>query len=149
MITNQARQTGCLAVRESHIAYNKEFYMHKLLSKSHIHSRIASRNHSCCECGQEIAINDHYVHIHGICDGFKLNFIQCNSCHTVFRNAYAVIDTPDDGPCITELPSWIHNIVSAYPCDEDYLEAIASSLDVAPAAIRNLYNASVLQEKIA
>lgn len=123
--------------------------MHKLLSKSNIHSRIANRNHQCCECGKEIATNEHYIHIHGICDGYKLNFIQCNDCHTVFKNAYSVIEDPEEGPCITELSVWINTLVAAYDHHEDFIDAIAASLDVAPDKIRNLYKVTELHEKIA
>lgn len=123
--------------------------MHKLLAKTNIGYRVANQAHACCECGHEIPAGEKFVHIHGICDGFKLNFIHCPDCHTVFKNIYAIIDDHELGPAITELPAWINKLVAEHIDEADFIAAIASHLDVTPDKILNLYQQEENSKKIA
>lgn len=83
-------------------------------------TRLARKEHKCCECGTKIVKGMHYDYTSGIWDGEPRSFKQCVECSILFQQitSYCYSDQHFGGgecsPCFEWMESWLYEEASAW-----------------------------------
>lgn len=102
-------------------------------------TRVARKQHSCCECRRPIQAGDKYTYSSGIWDGEPNDFKQCINCSLVFNSAGSVSDH-DDQPCFSGLTEWLGNYFHYGYAREQSIRDISRDLDLSERLIEYALN---------
>lgn len=94
-------------------------------------TRIARKNHTCCECHRKIKKGTQYQYSSGVWDGVPAAFKQCSGCYGIMCAAAASCsEYCDETPQFTALQSWVFNYKTGRVSEKGWRDEIANYLCV-------------------
>ena len=109
-------------------------------------TRVARKEHKCCECRIRIEPGTAYSYRSGVWEGRGLSFKQCADCGNIMSQLTQAAEYADEGPSFRGLGEFLSEDLSQ--CDDEdpvtYVRDTAIWLKCYPAAIARLLELEVM-----
>ena len=103
-------------------------------------TRVARKEHKCCECFVKIEAGTKYQYSSGVWEGRGLSFKQCADCGDIMSQLTQAAEYADEGPSFRGLGEFLSEDLSQ--CDDEdpatYIKDTAELLQCEPSAIARL-----------
>ena len=102
-------------------------------------TRVARKEHKCCECGKTIEKGEQYQYSSGIWSGEPQEYKQCESCNRLMKKAHTYAEEHGhDIPCFRDLREWFSGFICKDWKGWKFVTDMAKDLDADPEIIGKL-----------